>query len=107
MDSTGTRDPMTSNFLVEAMQRLGIYFTPPHVVEVIQPPEIIVGNPPFTTFKRIRRTYFALCNRCNGSGFQATKHGAIRCTNPQCKNGEVEKVINEIVHVQEEQEQGE
>lgn len=53
-------------------------------------------------YKRIRRTVLCICSDCLGSGFQATNHGPIRCTNPDCRNGDVEKVVVEFVRVEDE-----
>lgn len=91
------------NFLVEAMQYLGIYFTPARLLALgtgdgkTNTYEAIMGNPPFG-YRTIRYQIPVLCTTCFGSGFLNTKHGAVKCKN--CTNGERIKWINEVRHVE-------
>jgi hypothetical protein len=52
----------------------------------------------FKGYYTVRRAYPAMCKQCTGSGFQATKHGPISCTAPDCTAGDVERWIIEVVH---------
>lgn len=48
-------------------------------------------------FKRVRRSYLAICKLCLGSGFQATKWGVKACV--ECKGtGSVERWLVEVIH---------
>lgn len=64
------------NYLLEAMQSLGYYYTPLNVLysagktRPVGCWSQVAGNPPFG---------MTPCPRCHGSGFIATKHGVARC----------------------------
>lgn len=50
--------------------------------------------------KREQRTILVPCGQCGGRGSVPTNHGYIQCPNPDCFGGDVERIINEIVWVE-------
>lgn len=51
-------------------------------------------------YRTIRRIILVTCTNCLGSGNLITKHGLVTCA--ECNGrGEVERIINEIVHDEE------
>lgn len=49
--------------------------------------------------KREQRVIDVDCPQCTGRGFVATKNGYRTCTYPGCSDGQVQRIVNEIVAV--------
>lgn len=52
--------------------------------------------------KRVQRVILVDCGECQGRGYVPTKNGYVPCSYPGCFGGQVERVVNEIVYVEDE-----
>lgn len=49
-------------------------------------------------YRTVRRVILVPCPQCGGRGSVPTNHGYIPCPNPDCFGGDVERIVNDIVH---------
>lgn len=52
-----------------------------------------------TKYKTIQRIILVPCSVCGGRGSVPTNHGYVQCPNKDCFGGDVERIVNEIVAV--------